>query len=254
MTVLIGVLSSGGVVLGADGSVTLGASDGQQVHAVVEQPGNKLAIIDDQIAVACTGGMGLSQWFVEIVRDVWRSCAGKTLGPFDVAAQIRTRALQKFQTASMELPLQLGALMAFPLGGTPYLAEFAYGTLIPEFKTLESVWYGSMGSGQLIADPFLGFLRGVFWRDGAPSLASAKFACIWALSHAIEVNPGGINDPVKIAVVKGNAGRRSAVLLQDAELQEHRQHIEEMKEAMRRAHLTPAGVAAATSPPDPPPR
>ena len=88
-------------------------------------------------------------------------------------------------------------------------------------------WYASMGSGQLITDPFLGFMRRVFWRDDLPASQDGIFAVTWALQNAIEINPGGINGPMQIAVLgPGKKGQLFARLLEDSELAEHKVYVE----------------------------
>ena len=90
-----------------------------------------------------------------------------------------------------------------------------------------------MGSGQTITDPFLGFMREVFWESGPPSVGDAVFAVTWTLEHVIGLNPGGVNGPISIAVLeklkdRTMRGRR----LDPTELAEHRQNVN-----AARAHL-----------------
>ena len=83
-----------------------------------------------------------------------------------------------------------------------------------------------MGSGQLIVDPFLAFLRSVFWKNKSPKLREGIFLTLWALLHACEVNPGGINEPIKIAILESKKGQLFARFLTEDELDEHRNMIE----------------------------
>jgi hypothetical protein len=97
----------------------------------------------------------------------------------------------------------------------------------PEFKT-DSIWFVSMGCGQPITDPFLGLMRRVFWKDGLPGVTDAIFVAVWTLQHAIDLNTGGINGPIQMAVIrrdKGN-GHFLAQLLSDSDLQEHLNNVE----------------------------
>ena len=101
------------------------------------------------------------------------------------------------------------------------------GNFQPELKTGDSLWYASMGSGQPITDPFLGLMRRVFWRDDLPSTQDGIFVVTWALQHAIEINPGGINGPMQIAVLgPGKKGQLFARLLEESELAEHKNSVE----------------------------
>jgi hypothetical protein len=127
---------------------------------------------------------------------------------------------------------QYGALIGFALGEKPYLCEFPVSDFQPEFKT-ETLWYCSMGSGQPITDPFLAFMREVFWGAGLPSVQDATFAVTWTLDHAVQINPGGINGPVRIAVLERHSGKFRARVLDDSDLEEHRQNIDQAKERLR---------------------
>ena len=130
---------------------------------------------------------------------------------------------------------QYGALVGFPIGNQPFLCELAVADFQPEFKD-KGIWYVSMGSGQPITDPFLALMRSVFWTNGLPSVQDATFAVTWALDHAIEVNPGGINGPIRVAVLEQDPKHKNKVIarmLEDSELQEHEDNIEGAKDVLR---------------------
>lgn len=88
----------------------------------------------------------------------------------------------------------------------------------PELKTT-GIWYASMGSGQLIADPFLGLMRKVFWDDGMPSMQEGIFIAAWTLQHAIDVNAGGVKGPIQLAILTKDSAR----MLTEDELAEHQE-------------------------------
>lgn len=123
--------------------------------------------------------------------------------------------------------------MAFPAKNKAHLCEFGLADFQPELKT-ERLWYASMGSAQPITDPFLAFIREVFWQEGLPSVQDAVFAVTWALEHAIAVNPGGVNGPARIATLECGQGASVRVrVLSEEELDEHRQNVEEAKNLLR---------------------
>lgn len=117
---------------------------------------------------------------------------------------------------------EYGAIVGYATDDNVYLCEFAIKDFQPEFKS-ERIWYVSIGCGQPITDPFLGLMRRVFWKNSLPGVADATFAATWTLQHAIDLNPGGINGPVQLAVIRKDAqkGKYVARLLEDPELQEH---------------------------------
>ena len=85
----------------------------------------------------------------------------------------------------------------------------------------------AIGSGQGIADPFLAFVRRIFWPKGCPSISDALFSVIWTLRHAIDTNPGGVADPIQIVVLE-KKGDWQARELTDPEIE---QHVEAVRDA-----------------------
>lgn len=70
-------------------------------------------------------------------------------------------------------------------------------------------------------------MRRVFWKDDLPSSQDGIFAVTWALQQAIEINPGGINGPMQIAVLgPDKKGKLFARLLEESELAEHKNNVE----------------------------
>jgi len=122
-------------------------------------------------------------------------------------------------------------LVAFPSSGDkPSLCEFASADFQPELKDVNRIWYASMGSAQQITDPFLAFMREVFWSGGPPPVEEATLAVLWTLDHAIALNTGGVNGPARLGVLApAEKGKLAARLLAEAELEEHRQMITEAK-------------------------
>ena len=228
MTAIVGMLCSDGVVIGADSSSTF--STGRE--RTIEQPSEKISIIDDRIIIAGTGQLGLGQRFAEVVSEAWNS--KKFQGtPMQIAKVLCANGRQDFAStgASKE---QYGALVAYLVKGKPCLCEFAIYDFQPEMKTADRIWYCSMGSGQNITDPFLAFMRNVFWADGRqPNVREGVFATAWALEHVVDCNPGGVDGPISIAVLERNRKNLSARRINDEELSEIRQHIDEAKTRLR---------------------
>ena len=102
----------------------------------------------------------------------------------------------------------------------------------PEIKMLEGNWWVAAGSGQPILDPLLAFFRSIFWNEEPPTLRGGIFTAVWALRHACEVNPGGINEPISIAVLEESKKGKLARLLPEEELSEHRSIVSDATEHM----------------------
>jgi hypothetical protein len=238
MTVLVGVRTSSGVVIGTDSSATFG--NGQL--ATIEQPTKKIEIIQEKIIVAGTGQIGLGQRFCnQVIASINRQDY-KHKNAIEMATEMSRVAIIDFQQTGVKLG-QFGALVAFAYKNDLQLCEFPCSDFQPELKT--SVWYASMGSGQLIADPFLALIRRVFWKDTAPSFPEAVFAVTWVLQHAIAVNPGGINGPMQIAVLQNVSGAPKARLLSDDELDAHKENATGAEEHLRKYREILQGTATA---------
>jgi hypothetical protein len=91
--------------------------------------------------------------------------------------------------------------------------------------------FASLGSGYHITNPFLSFIRKVFWPENdVPTLQVGIFSAVLALNLAIEINSGGINAPLHLAVIRKEGEGYVCCKLQEDEIS---QHQENAKEAMR---------------------
>ena len=71
MTAVVGILCSDGAVIGADSSMTMVAG----TFRTIEQPIEKLAVVDNRIIIAGTGSVGHGQRFKNVVDNMWRNPA-----------------------------------------------------------------------------------------------------------------------------------------------------------------------------------
>jgi hypothetical protein len=222
MTAIIGVLCTDGVVVGADSSATFVA--GEQFRTI-EQPTQKISIIAEQVVVAGTGEIGLDQRFGAVIEKAWREKVFR-VSPIEAGKKLAHMGIEDFKETCVQ-PGHYGALVAFPCEKQPCLCELSVRDFQPELKN-ERIWYCSMGSAQPITDPFLALMRKVFWREGRPNVADGIFAVTWALQHAIEVNPGGVNAPISIAVLEREQddGDWKARLLDKKDLDQHEQNVD----------------------------
>jgi 20S proteasome alpha/beta subunit len=227
MTSIVGVLCRDGVVIGTDGSATFGFFPG---FPTIEQPTEKLVIVNNNIIIAGTGEVGLGQRFCEIIKKVPLAKLSEDANKF--ARYLTQEARIDLEYTKAEIG-HYGALVAFHRAGEPYLCEFAVKDFQYEFKT-KSLWYCSLGCAQHITDPFLGLMRDIYWQNGQPSISEAIFTVTWALEHAVNVNPGGVNNPIRLSVLeKTDEGDWKARILTDSELGESRGFIEDAKNKLR---------------------
>jgi len=228
MTAIVGIRCRDGIVLGADGSATFG---GGRLRTIEQPTDYKIQIVEGRILVAGTGEVGLGQRFVRVVERM-HADKGFKGNPTDVAVQIAQKTIADFGATQAEKGAY-GALLAYPVEDKPHLAEFAVKDLQPELKD-DHLWYCSMGNAQPITDPFLGFVRRVFWRAGPPTVAEGVFAALWTLRQAIELNPGGVGgEPVVGVLVRGRDAKLAARCLTKDELAEQQDAVEAAEEHLR---------------------
>ena len=221
MTIVVGVRCTDGVVIGSDGSATFAIGN----FRTIEQPTRKkIHLIDDRLLIAASGNVGHFQRLVNAVDRNWQADLFDAMTPIEAGKWCSTIANREF-SGSPPPPAQnvnLPTLMAFAAGGSPVLCELERDLFQPEIKEPDSIWHVSIGSGQPITDPFFGFLRSTLLQGATPNLHTGIFVACWALLHACEVNPGGINEPIRLAVLEPHEGDFRARFLPDEELEEHR--------------------------------
>lgn len=262
MTLIIGIQCHDGVVVGADGAATLGALG----MRTVRQPVRKLTIIDGRVIVGVSGPVGLGQRYVHEVETLW---SGKKLSgkkPVEAMTVIRdalwTHAEKELKAASVAAQVlgpQLAAqsalahaLVAYPAAKEPCLIQFSE-QCCPELAD-PNLPFVAIGIGQPIADPFLAFLREIFWPNRLPSVNDGIFATLWTLRHAIATNPGGVADPIQIAVLEKSGGDWGGKILGDAELREHDEAITAAKARLASFPEAFQKDAQGIEPPPKPPR
>lgn len=235
MTVIVGVLCKDGIVIGSDSSATSTAPSGGNFSIpTVEQKTKKVDIIHDFIVFGGTGSVGLGQRFKEVVKTYFSVEANLKKSPITISQEIYIKTRDDFAKTNIGInQKKFGAVMGFSINSETYLLEYPVDDFQPEFKS-NHYWYVSMGSGQLIADPFLGFVRKVFWNDEQPTLNTGIFGTLWVLEHAIDVNPGGIGAPPQICVLKKDENNDfKSYIIEDIELQEHIENLKSFQQYIK---------------------
>ena len=253
MTLLVGVLCDGGVVIATDSAATLG-SMGQ---ATVMQPTVKVEIVRDDTLIATSGAVGLSQRLAAELDDVF---ADNKLAGVKKSAKAMTllRTVfwqhigQELEAARAAGPVvgqgvaQLSALqstlVAMCFGGQPRLYQFDQQGAPEEAST--HLPFVCLGSGQSNADPIMAFLKGLLWDDGQlPTIANGIFAAVWTVSQSIAVAPMYLGEPVRVYVLRAEKNRCQAAELEPSELQEVLQAVDSarthLKEWIRMEHEAP---------------
>ena len=134
MTVLVGVKCTDGIVIGADSMATSTAG----FRPVVQIPSNsKINLFNNNIIVAATGAVGLSQRLCQHVNDAVKG--GVFTGSrHDCITNLSRRVLMDFGNSFVQpnpqFGLGFGALVAAPIGGEPCLIEYGSTDFQPEVK------------------------------------------------------------------------------------------------------------------------
>lgn len=243
MTLLVGILSEGGVVLAADSAATLGTL-GQRT---ISQTTVKVEIVRGEALIATSGPVGLSQRLASELEEVFENnkLAGLKKSP-KAMAQLRTIFMQhiaaELQAAQIAAPVvgqqvaQSSALqhtlVAMCFDGRPRLYQFDHQGA-PEESTAH-LPFVCAGSGQANADPFLAFLKGLFWEDDKlPTVPQATFAALWTVQQSIDVSPGGLGAPVRMYVLRKDGNNCVAEQLGDEDFQEAQEAIAAARAALK---------------------
>jgi hypothetical protein len=253
VTIIVGVRCTDGAVIGADSMATSSAGPQRLIQILSD---DKINIVGGRVIIACTGAVGLGQRFHGVVRTAWDK---KTFqkSSMECAREISRSTRQDFEyTAVPHLPAQqgglcFGALMAAPMEGSAQLIEFGSLDFQPEIKK-DRLHFVSMGSGQVLADPFLAFVSRVLWGEKPPDVQTGAFGLYWVLSHTIQYAPGGVGKPIKIAILKKEKGDWVARSVEGDELQEPEQHVVEIEKLIAGYPKAIIEGAKATPPPEPP--
>lgn len=248
MTVLVGVQCSDGVVIGADSIATSSMGTSPLIHL---QSNSKIQIFDGKVIVAATGAVGHSQRLSEHVKEALAGGVFNMAKRRECVTNISKRLINDLQVSLAPLKNNgygFGALIAAVHSDAAYLVEYDTATFQPEIKD-GNLFFVSMGSGQMLADPFLAFVSRVLWRGKMPTVADAKFGVFWALKHAITLAPGGVGEPIIIASLQKSGNTWVAAETADnQELQEYIADLEKHIGAFARAAIEAAPTAPVPQP------
>lgn len=247
MTLIVAIKCADGIALGADSAATYVTALGQQ-STIKQQTSKKLDIIGADVVFGLSGPVGLGQSYKDDIasfvstkanRAPWKSIGQAkkyfTDAMWKHAEPAWDRAKVVAQTTGAQIAMQDCAaqtVAAFPVGDEPCLVQFTHQCQPEEATT--GLPFLSIGSGQPVADPFLAFIRRVFWPQQLPSLNDGILATLWTITHTIQAQPGGVALPIRIVTLKKNEKNKwRAEELSEGELGEHRQMMELMEEEMR---------------------
>jgi hypothetical protein len=165
------------------------------------QANSKIQIYGGNVIVAATGAVGLSQ---RLTHHIEQAISGGVFkgSKHDCTTNISKRLLTDCSNSLVQnhpqQGLRFGALLAATIKGEPCLVEYATTDFQPEIKD-DKAFFASMGSGQILADPFLAFVSRVLWKGAMPTVDDGRFGVYWVLDHTIKLAVGGVRGPIKPA-------------------------------------------------------
>jgi hypothetical protein len=250
MTAVVAFLCTDGVVIAADSMLTpsIGGT------AVGHHKGLKVEVIGGQQVFAFAGDHGQAARF-KTMADVSHGSLGLNEAgshPIDYPVALTEALIAHFSRTGLNLEaVDITTVLAFVHHGVPQCCVFE-GSIQPRLLD-QNHFYIALGIGKQCADPFLRFLADVFCGDGRPNVREAVFLATWTLDHVIETNPGGIAEPIRIAVFEQDAdGAYQARALPEDEIAEHLQAVESAETALRRWRDEMQSGQAANDTPLPP--
>ena len=260
MTLIIGICCADGLVVAADGAATLGSMGNMTAQ---QKTVKKLSILQGKIVVGVAGAVGLGQRLIATLDEGYK--ANKFKGRPELAMTPMRNAFWEVVKPEMEAAATtartMGAqialssantsmIVALPIESKPVLLQFDH-QCAPEMAT-DALPFVAIGSGQPQADPFLAFIRRIFWPTKPPSLQDGVFSAVWALRHTIETIPGGVADPIQVAVLEKVGKDLRARELDDAELDGHVAAIKSAERSLGNWRSQFTAAPAGSAPEQPP--
>jgi len=246
--------------MASDSAATYGSGG---TSTIGQQEVTKLWKIGNAGLFGSTGAIGMAQMIHASIEKDWTN--GKPLyiqqQPSEVMGRISKLVMKEtqelFRTAQPLAaligqkaaggPVICTCLVAICADKRPRLFSFEP-TGAPEEMTPD-LPFVALGSGQPIADPFLAFLKRVFWRDHQPTMAEGRFAAAWTIRHVSQTNAGGVGGKLQLAVLRMDG---ATVKVDFPDIEEHYQAVEQAEDAMR-SYIAKHGDEPSAPPlPEPP--
>jgi hypothetical protein len=246
LTILVGVRCLDGVVIGCDSIATSSMGQFPLIHLPYD---GKIKIFSDKVIVACTGAIGFAQRLHEHIEAAIKGNVFTNFGVRDCTTNISKRFLTDLAGSNVwnhpQEGIRFGALVAANLKDGPFLAEFATNDFQPEIKT-DKLFFVSMGSGQMLADPFLAFVSKVLWKNKMPAVDEAKFGVYWVLDHTIKLAPGKVGPPIRLATLRKV---ENVWVAAEQDTQEFAQYVDEIEQHIGKFIRAPVEEALPNPPP-----
>lgn len=250
MTVVVAFSCSDGAVVASDSMITptIGGLNVGHHHGV------KVYVLPGSQIFAFAGDQGQAARF-KVLAEANHGMIVTTAHALDYPLALAQGISAQFQSTGIGQAIGANTILGFLHMNTCYCCAFE-GQMQPRLLDKDH-YYVALGTGKLSADPFLRFLVDTFCESGQPTVREGILLATWVVQHVIDVNPGGVAGPIRVAVIEKDAtGLYAARELPDTEIAEHQQAIESARDALRDWRKSiggqPADAAAVPTPPPAP--
>lgn len=249
MTVVAAFLCSDGAVVSSDSMITptMGGLNVGHHHGI------KVYVLPCTQVFAFAGDQGQAARF-KLLAESNHGFLLTAAHPLDYPLALAQALSEQFQNTGIGNSIGVNTILMFLHQNSCHCCAFE-GAMQPRLLDRDH-YYVALGIGKLSADPFLRFLVDTFCQSGQPTVREAVFLATWAVQHVIDVNPGGVAGPIRVAVIeKDGAGGYTASELSSTEIDDTQQAIESAFDALRdwRKNIGGQSTAAAQGVPQPPP-
>ncbi len=239
MTLIAGIKSLDGIVIGADCAATLTTSSGQYT---VKQDVRKIEIISNNVVIANSGQISFFQRF----RDELKNRINKPKKDIRKIKDVNKlkREIQNIILKIIAVDLEIGKktgnifgnltarnltnhlLIALPFLNKPIFLQLCTPNYVVE-EADEKLPFVAAGSGQVCADIFFSFIRDTLWQEKFPSFQESILSLVWTLQFCAKIAPAFVREPIQITELKFNKDSNSLIAreIPDEELDEHREAI-----------------------------
>lgn len=206
MTTIIGMICGNGVVLGADSASTLLPRSEVEEHTY-EITKQKIWISEPGIwrVMSATAGQAASgDWMKLAVEEYFRGIPEYSLGIIQHVKGVREHMLNELKNLGHAPRSSDSILLVFAGPGTSpnQILKFSSSNSKPEYFDYRKPFV-AVGSGRRTAEPFLEFLRDVFWKEEPPTVAEGLVYVGWALMHTVSTQGSASGLPINLGSITG---------------------------------------------------
>jgi 20S proteasome alpha/beta subunit len=261
LTLIIGIRCREGIVVAGDGAAQYAVMGRPTAQAATVR---KLKIVHNKIIVGVSGPVGLAQRLTAHVEEGY--AAGRYGGRAETAIGVmRSEFWRLIVEPEYNVALSAGRLIGAQIAMAPAISAmvvampFDAGAELIQFDqqcapelASDDLPCVAIGSGQPMTDPFLAFLRLIFFPRRVPSVQDGVFCAVWALQHAIDTMPGGVAEPKQVIVLERKGQDWEARELPTAEIDIHVDAVRDAERTLTdwrsQFSATPAGAPPAAPP------